>query len=189
MTTSTDVSKMLERCRTGDAEALDQLLPLVYEDLRQRARLHLADERRAHTLQPTALVHEAYLNLVKQESRHWENRRHFLALAATAMRRVLLHHAEKRTAEKRGGGRKQITLLDCTGTMEEPDENLIDLDESLTKLSLFDERAARVIELRFFGSLELEEIARILDISTRTAERDWRVARAWLAKDLESNDQ
>lgn len=184
MPTSADVSRLLERCRAGDEAAFEALLPLVYEDLRHRAAQQLKGERRAHTLQPTALVHEAYLNLVQQENRDWENRRHFLALAATAMRRVLLHHAEKRAADKRVGRRKAVTLDDSAHVTEGHSEDLIDLDQALSRLALIDLRAARVVELRFFGGLEIEEVAGILEVSARTVERDWRIARAWLAHDL-----
>jgi len=184
MTAPADVTQLLALCREGDPEALERLFPVVYAELRRLARRQLDRERAGHTLQPTALVHEAYLKLVDQRSQDWQNRRHFLALAATAMRRVLVHHAEKRAAKKRGGDRGRVTLFEAAGPTEERAEDLVELDRALDRLAELDERAAQVVELRFFAGLSGAEAARVLEVSERTIERDWRSARAWLRQEL-----
>lgn len=180
-----DVTQLLSEYRAGDEDAIAQLLPLVYDELRARANAYLRAERRDHTLQPTALVHEAYLRLVRQDQQSWENRRHFLALSAIAMRRILIHHAEKHSALKRGGGRRRVTLFEAESPFEEQADDLLALDEALRRLSAVDPQKARIVELRFFAGLTTEEIAATLDVSTRTVERAWRFARAWLRKEIE----
>lgn len=186
MSASTEVSVLLSRCRAGDASALSDLLPLVYEDLRAIARRHLSHERREHTLQPTALVHEAYLRLVDERARSLENRAQFLALAATAMRRILINHAEARAAVKRGGGAGKVTLFEAASVLDERAEDLLALEETLKRLESIDAEKARIVELRFFTGLTSEETADVLGTSLRSVERGWRFAKAWLRKELET---
>jgi RNA polymerase sigma factor (TIGR02999 family) len=176
----TDVTELLQRCQGGDGSALSQLLPLVYDELRSRAASQLHRERMDHTLQPTALVHEAWLKLVDQRNQDWNNRQHFLAIAAQAMRRVLVHHAEGAKALKRGGDRAKVTLLDQAGEAQSPSLDVLALDEALQKLAIHDERKAKLVELRFFAGLTAEETSEVLGVTTRTVERDWRMAKAWL---------
>lgn len=185
----TEVTELLRRCRAGDGSALEQLLPLVYDDLRARAAGQLHRERMDHTLQPTALVHEAWLKLVDQRNQDWNDRQHFMAIAAQAMRRVLVHHAESAKAIKRGGDRAKVTLLDQVGDAQSPSLDVLALDEALQRLAERDERKAKLVELRFFAGLTAEETAGVLGVTTRTVERDWRLAKAWLkvAMDGESN--
>lgn len=175
-----EVTELLQRCQGGDESALEQLLPLVYDELRSRAAGQLHRERMDHTLQPTALVHEAWIKLVDQRNQDWNNRQHFLAIAAQAMRRVLVHHAEGAKALKRGGDRAKVTLLDQAGEAQSPSLDVLALDEALEKLAVHDERKAKLVELRFFAGLTAEETAEVLGVTTRTVERDWRMAKAWL---------
>ena len=184
MSSTERVTRLLVQHRGGDESALDELLPLVYADLRAIAERSLRRERRDHTLQPTALVHEAYLRLVDQADQDWQNRAHFLAIAATAMRRVLVHHAEKRGAEKRGGGAGRVTLFEGASVFEERAEDLLVLDEALDRLGAFDAEKCRIVELRFFAGLSEAEAADVLGVSTRTVERGWRLAKAWLRKEI-----
>jgi RNA polymerase sigma factor (TIGR02999 family) len=182
------VTRLLEASRAGDPRALEQLLPLVYQELRALAEAHMRRERRDHTLQPTALVHEAWLKLVGQESAQIRDRGHFLALAAMAMRRILVDHAAKRGAQKRGGDRARSTLFEAPSVLEEAPEDLVDLDAALVRLAQISPEKARIVELRFFAGSSNEETAQALSISTRTVERGWRFARAWLAKELGARD-
>ncbi|MBI1849316.1 MAG: sigma-70 family RNA polymerase sigma factor [Planctomycetes bacterium] len=174
------VTRFLDEWRQGDATVLPKLLAVLYDEMHRIAERQLRHERSDHTLQPTALVHEAYLRLVDQRSQNFENRAHFLAVASTAMRRVLMQHARGRDAQKRGGGRVQVTLGDVAGAFEERATDLVALDDALERLEQFDPVKSRIVELRFFGGLTIEEIADVLGIATRTVERDWRAARAWL---------
>jgi RNA polymerase sigma factor (TIGR02999 family) len=183
MVTSSRITVLLQRSREGDKDALESVLPLLYRELRRIAAGQLARERAGHTLQPTALVHEAYLRLVDQEQRDWVDRGHFLALAATAMRRVLVHHAERRAAAKRGGDLRRVTLPAELAGEDLPD--MIALDRALERLAAIDPRGAQVVELRFFGGLSNEEAAGVLGLSSRTVEREWRVTRAWLRRELD----
>lgn len=185
MPSARPVTELLSAVRAGEEEAFEELLPIVYDQLHSLAGRQLRRERADHTLQPTALVHEAYLRLVGERDRIWENERHFLWIAATAMRRVLVHHAEKRRAAKRGGNNDRLPLDEAMLMYEERAQDLIALDESLDRLAAVDERKARIVELRFFGGLSLEDTARLLDVSSRTVEREWRVARAWLKSEIE----
>ena len=155
-------------------------MPLVYDELRRRAGSYLRGERPDHTLQPTALVHEAYVKLVNQREAKWKDRAHFCAVAAEAMRRILIDHARKHRAARRGGGGQRVTLCDAIGDPRSMEVDVIDLDDALTRLRELHERQSRVVELRFFGGLSVEEIAEILEVSPRTVKGDWRVARAWL---------
>ena len=171
----------------GDRQRLDSMLPLVYEELHRLASGYLARERPDHTLQPTALVHEAYLRLVPQHGVNWSNRAQFLGVAASMMRRILVNHARDRTATKRPGGRERITLghLELPADAEPAEVDLIVLEDALVKLASLDERKAKVVELRFFGGLTMSEVAEVMGISRATAEREWSFSRAWLYDAIE----
>src|SRR5688572_3109341 len=182
----TDITKALAQLANGGREGLDHLLPVVYDELYRLARRQLRDERADHTLGATALVHEAYLKLSGLDRMHWQNRAHFMAVAAQAMRRVLVNHATARTAQKRGGKRERVALDDVILVTAERAEELIALDAALTRLAERDPRQARVIECRFFAGMSIEETAEALDISPVTVKRDWTLARAWLHRELEA---
>lgn len=178
-----EVTLLLEQMQAGDPGASGKLVPLVYDELRRLAGHYMREERVDHTLQPTALVHEAYLKLADQRRVQWAGRTHFVAVAATAMRRILLDHARRHKAEKRGGGRK-ATLEDGLAVTPDEQVDILALDEALTRLEAVDPRQARLVELRFFGGLNIEETAEALDVSPTTIKRDWRFARAWLRREL-----
>jgi RNA polymerase sigma factor (TIGR02999 family) len=177
------VTVLLRAAEGGDRQALDALLPLVYDELRRLAASRLREERAWHTLQPTALVHEAWMHLVDAKEVEWKGRAHFLAVAARAMRRILVDHARRRGARKRGGDADRVSL-DGAATFGRPQLDLLALDEALEALAAHDERKGRVVELRFFSGLEMEEIASVLGFSQTTIEDDWYLARAWLNKRL-----
>ncbi len=179
-----DVTQLLHRCRAGEDDALEQLLPLVYDELHRIAEQRMRAERGDHTLQATALVHEAWLKLVDQREQNWNDRGHFLAIAATAMRRILVNHAHARRAAKRGGERQRITLDASAAVLEEKADDMLALDEALTRMAVEFPDKARIVELSFFAGLTHAEIADVLGVSTRTVERGWRLARAWLRRDL-----
>ncbi len=180
------VTRLLEDLPDGDDRIVDQVLPLVYRELHRLARIHLHRERAGHTLQPTALVHEAYLRLVDQTQVTWQGRRHFLAVASLAMRRLLVDHARALAATKRGGDRERLPLtIGLSMAIDDRAEEIIAVDELLEKLAVFDERAARVVECRFFAGLSIEDTASALDLSPMTVKRAWRLARAWLRRELE----
>jgi RNA polymerase sigma-70 factor, ECF subfamily len=160
------------------------MIPLVHRELRQIARRCMAGERRGHSLQPTALVNEAYLRLVDAQQMSWQNRAHFLAMAARLMRRILVDHARSKGYAKRGGGAAKLGLDDALVIPTEPGRDLVALDDALESLSKVDERKSRMIELRFFGGLTLEETAAVLNVSIDTVKRDWRLAKAWLLREL-----
>ncbi len=183
-----DVTEVLEQLKNGDQRAADKLLPLVYDEFRALARHYLSQERHNHTLQPTALVHEAYLKLVDQTRVDWQGRSHFFAVAAQAMRRILVDHARSRQREKRGGGRARVTLDEAVALSPQKDEDVLALDEALEKLAKLDARQAKVVELRFFGGMNVEEVAAALSVSKRTVEGDWTFARAWLSRELRAAD-
>ncbi len=164
----------------GDRDALDEMIPLVYDELHRLAAGYLGAERPGHTLQPTALVHEAYLRLINQRQVDWRNRAQFVGVAAAIMRRILVNHARDRAAAKRVGGREQVSLSLVEAPSGGPDIELIALEEALERLDDLDARKARVVELRFFGGLTMDEIAGVLEISRATVEREWSFARAWL---------
>ncbi|PYS74675.1 MAG: RNA polymerase subunit sigma-70 [Acidobacteria bacterium] len=176
------VTQLLVAWSDGDQAALDQLVPLVNEELRRLARGFMRRERPGHTLQTTALVNEAYLRLVDQKHMHWQNRAHFLAIAAQLMRRILVDYARRRQYQKRGGGAVQVTLGHAEEVANERSPDLVALDEALTSLAEMDPRRGRVVELRFFGGLSIEETAEVLKVSPTTVERDWTIAKAWLHK-------
>ncbi len=178
------VTDLLLAWGDGDRKALDRLVPLVYTELRRRAGAQLARERGSHTLQPTALVHEAFLRLVDQRSARWQNRAQFLAVAAQLMRRILIDHARGRAAAKRGGDVLRITLDDAAGASVGPETDLLLLNEALERLRVLDERQAQVVELRYFGGLTNVEVAAVLSVSEITVKRDWAMAKAWLFREL-----
>jgi RNA polymerase sigma factor (TIGR02999 family) len=181
---STDITRTLIRFSDGDSTALGVLLPAVYEELRRLAAAELRRERPGHTLQPTALAHEAYLRLVDQRDVTWQNRAHFLGLAAQAMRRILVDHARRRRAEKRGGDAVRVTM-DESDLPAAPTPVLADeLDTALEDLARLEPRHARIVELRFFGGLTIEETAEVVGVSPATVKRDWILARAWLHREL-----
>lgn len=185
MNTAEPVTELLIRWRAGDSQALERLLSIVYGELHQIADHYLRHERSGHTLQTTALVHEAYLRLVGEREIEWQNRAHFFAIAAKRMRHILVEHARARAAEKRGGGQYNISLSKvdrCTSRSENVD--LLALDEALARLQEMDEQKSRVVELRYFGGLSIKETAEVLGVSPATVKRDWSVARAWLRKEI-----
>lgn len=179
-----DVTGLLHAWKAGDARALDLLIPLLREELHRIARHHMAAQRPGHTLQTTALLHEAYLRLVDAKRADWHDRSHFLAACSQIMRRVLVDHARGRQAAKRGGGFGVLPLDEACVAGPEPDTDLVALDEALDHLAKHDARKAKVVEFRFFGGLSVEETAAVLEISEESVWRDWRLARAWLAREL-----
>ena len=178
------ITELLIGWNQGDKGALDRLMPLVYDELRNVARHHLAVEDRGHTLQSAALVNETYIRLVDQERVQWQNRAHFFAISARLMRRILVDHARQRRAEKRGGAQTRLSLDNSLGLQERKDLDVVALDEALATLSELDPQQARVIELRFFGGLTIEETSEALGISPSTVTRDWVTAKAWLFDQL-----
>ena len=191
-----DITTILAEVSHGDRTAVDRLLPRVYDELRGIADRSLRNERKNHTLQATALVHEAYMKLVGRQPIAWRDRAHFFALASQAIRRILVDHARHRGREKRGGGRQripidQITLATSGQSQLAGDRQLdvIAVDDALTRLGRDSERKAKVVELRFFGGLTVEEVAEVLGITSRSVERDWRYARAWLFRELSDEQQ
>mgnify|MGYP001822423618 CR=1 FL=1 len=180
-----NVTVLLRHLRDGDDGALDRLLPLVYGELRALAACHMKGERKDHTLQPTALVHEAYLRLVQRDSPDWEDRAHFFGVASQVIRRILVEHARAKLREKRGGGAVQVTLNEQILSGPAADLDVLALDEALEALQAEDPRKARAIELRYFGGLNLEEIAAVTDVSIATVHRDLRMATAWLLHRLD----
>ncbi len=180
-----DVTELLEAWRGGDARALDLLMPVVYDELRTLARSYLRRERPDHTLQATAVTHEAYLRLVEKTHPRWQGRLHFFAVAAQVMRRVLVDHARGRLAAKRGGDAIKVSLEDSDAAVE-PQLDVLDLDAALTRLAKRDERKAKVIELRYFGGLTARETAEVLEVSKETVQLDTRFARSWLNRELKT---
>jgi len=179
-----EITHLLLRWSRGDRAALDQLMPVVYEELRKLAHGYLRRERPDHTLQPTALINEAYLRLVKQDFPEWQSRRHFYSVAAQLMRQILVEHARTRAADKRGGGRK-FSLDEAPTFSDDKAAELVALDDALIALTKFDERKVRIIEMRYFGGLSLEETADALDLSVATIGHEMRLARAWLRREME----
>ena len=179
-----DITRLLEAYVEGDRDALDQVLPIVYEELNQIARARLRDQRRDHTLNTGALVHEAYLKLARMDQVNWQNRAHFFAIASQAMRHILVDYALRRKTKKRGENPKKVTLENLEIVAENQAENLLELHEALERLEIMDERQARIVEYRFFGGLNIEETATVLGVSPATVSRDWTMARAWLRREL-----
>jgi RNA polymerase sigma-70 factor (ECF subfamily) len=181
---SQEITKLLHDWKQGNQAALDQLIPIIYEKLHRLARGYLRKERADHTLQPTALIHEAYLRLVDQSAPHWENRTHFYAVAAHLMRQILVDHARKRQAGKRGGAMKKVSLDPAMAIGENEIVSFLRLDDLLSELTKLDERKARVLELKHFGGLTIEETAESLGVSAKTVGRDLRMAEAWLKREM-----
>ena len=187
MYSSEGITQLLIDWGKGDQAALEQLMPLVYSELRRLATNYLRRERAGHTLQPTALVNEAYLKLIDQKNAKWQNRAHFFGISAQLMRRILVDHARQRQAVKRGGSEQQrlsITSAEAAA-IKQPAIDLLALNEALDELAEMDPQQGRIVELKFFGGLSIEETAEVLGISHATVERDWKVARAWLRRQLE----
>jgi RNA polymerase sigma factor (TIGR02999 family) len=179
-----EVTALLAAVESGDEAARNQLIPLVYEELRRLARRHLAGERRGHTLQTTELVSEAYVKLVSLKGTGWKNRVHFFAVASRAMRFVLVDYARRRGYAKRGGNPVRVSLSETDQISEQRTAEVIAVDEALNRLAALDARKARIVELRYFGGLSVEETASLLEVSPRTIKREWRWARAWLYREL-----
>jgi RNA polymerase sigma factor (TIGR02999 family) len=182
--TSADVTMLLSRLTEGDKSVVSQLMPLVYDELRRLAASYMRQERPDHTLQPTALVHEAYLRLVKQRETSWKNRAHFFGVAAQLMRRILVDHARGHLRTKRGGEAQKVSLDEAFAFSPDQSAQLVGVDEALSRLEKLDPCQCRVVELRFFGGLTVDEAAEALHISPRTVEREWKFARAWLYMEL-----
>jgi RNA polymerase sigma factor (TIGR02999 family) len=182
--TSGEVTDLLAKWSEGDEEAFNSLLPIVYGELRRIADNYLRREHNGHTLQPTALVHEAYLKLVKAQGLEWQNREQFFGIAANLMRRILIDHARTSNAIKRGGNKPNLPLDEALQVTDEPNGDLLLLDEALNKLAEIDSLAARIVELRYFGGLTIEETAEVLKTSPMTVKREWATARAWLHREI-----
>ncbi len=178
------VTQLLVAWQDGDKAALDQLMPLVYEELRRLARQYRRRERAGHTLQTTALVNEAYLRLIDQSRVHWQNRTHFFAIAAQLMRRILVDHARTRVRAKRGGSAAKVSLAEAAAISGAPTLDVLALDEALERLAALDGRKSQIVELRFFGGLSIEETAEVLKVSPGTVMHDWTLAKAWLYRAL-----
>ena len=186
MSSTENVSQLLVKWGEGDQAALDKLMPLVYSELRRLASNYLRRERQNHTLQPTALVNEAYLKLIDQRSAHWQNRAHFYGVAAQLMRRILVDHARQHQAAKRGGpSQERLSITSAGQPGEKPNLDLLALHEALEELKTFDSQQERIVELRYFGGLSIDETAEVMNIGHATVERDWKMARAWLRRQLQ----
>jgi RNA polymerase sigma factor (TIGR02999 family) len=185
--TASDLTALLKAWGSGDLAARDQLMPVVYEELRRRARAYLRREQVGHTLQPTALVHEAYLRLITQDRAAWENRAQFYGVAAQMMRRILVDYARARKMAKRSGQWARVSLADVEAPRQPHEVDVLDLHAALDELAAFDDRKSQVAELRFFGGLSLAEISHALKISIATVEREWQAARAWLYSRLKGS--
>jgi RNA polymerase sigma factor (TIGR02999 family) len=186
---NSEVTQWLANCKAGDREALESLLPLVYEELHRQAVRFFSRERAGHTLQPTALVNEVYLRLVDQDEMKWQNRAQFFGIAAQMMRRILVSHARSRNAAKRGGGDHCITLDEGVAMTPQRDVNLLAVDEALTKLETIDPEKSRMVELRFFSGLSVEETAELMGVSPRTIDRQWQTAKAWLHREIGAGEK
>jgi RNA polymerase sigma factor (TIGR02999 family) len=179
-----NVSQLLDAWGAGDQAALDELMPLVYDELRRIAHRHLGRERVGHTLQTSALVNEAYLKLVNEREMRWQNRAHFFAIAARLMRLILVDYARGRNRARRGGGAQRVSLDEALAVADEQATDVLALDEALNKLAAFDERKSRIVELRYFSGLSVEETAEVLHVAPVTVMREWRLAKAWLHRIL-----
>ena len=179
-----EITQLLAEWSDGNQSALDELYPLVYDELHRLARRYMSRERQGHTLQTTALINEAYVRLVDQRNVHWANRSHFFAISAQIMRRILIDHARRHAYAKRGGGAQQVSLDEAAIVTRTAGAELLRLDEALKSLAEMDPRRSQVVELRYFGGLNNEEIAGVLNISENTVTRDWNMARAWLHQQL-----
>ena len=186
MTSPKEVSRLLADCGDGDQAAFNQLLPLVYDELHRLASNYMSRERPDHTLQTTALVNEAYLRLADQGDARWQDRVHFFAVASKVMRQILIDHARRRTRAKRGGNQTRLSLDEAAILSDERAADLLALDEALSQLASLDPRKSRVVELRFFSGLTIEEVAEVLKVNPKTVARDWAMARAWIHRELAS---
>jgi len=184
-----NVTQLLIGWGQGDKEALDRLVPIVYDELRRQAARYLRHERAGHTLQTTALIHEAYIRLIDQKNVHWQNRAHFFGIAAQLMRRILVDHARTRKRAKRGGSDIRVPLEDAVAIAKAPQLDVVALDEALNRLAEIDEQQGKIVELRFFSGLTVEETAEVLGISPATVKRDWSMAKAWLHREISSDEQ
>jgi RNA polymerase sigma factor (TIGR02999 family) len=181
------ITRLLIDWRNGDQAALEQLIPLVHDELRRVARRHMAHERAGHTLQATALVNEAYVRLIDIKQVNWQDRAHFFAMSSRLMRRVLVDFARSKGYQKRGGDAQKVSLDEALIVTQEPGQDLVALDDALTALAAFDARKAQVVEMRFFGGLSVEETAEALKVSVDTVMRDWKLAKAWLLRELKQS--
>jgi RNA polymerase sigma-70 factor (ECF subfamily) len=186
---SQGITQLLERWSQGDAEALDQLMPLVYDELHRVAGAYLRRERGEHTLQPTALVNEAYLKLVHQRNIRWQNRAQFFGVAAQLMRRILVDHARSHYAAKRGGDRVNVSMKNIGAFGTQPAADVLALHDVLNRLAELDPDQSRIVELRFFGGLTIEEAAEVMHVSHSTVEREWKIAKAWLKRELTKSER
>jgi RNA polymerase sigma factor (TIGR02999 family) len=185
--TPQNITILLEDCVKGRKGAVDELLPHVYSELKKISSKYLRDEYRNNTLQTTELVHEAYIKLVGDQNIAWQNRAHFFGIAANSMRNILVDHARKRKSLKRGEGKENLSLDDVFNLTDKSDEQLLALDDAMKKLEQVEERSCKIIELRYFSGLTIEEAAEVLNISPATAKRDWNFAKAWLYREIQSN--
>jgi|SRR5271169_23046 len=184
-----EVTQLLKAWTTGDEQALEKLTPLVYEELHRRAHVYMVSQRPGHIMQTSALVNEVYIRLVDCAQMNWQDRAHFLAMSARLMRRILIDFARSRGYQKRGGGALHISLDEVPSVCNEPDPNLLALDDALKALATLDERGSKVVELRFFGGLSIKETAEVLKVSAETVERDWRLTKMWLLRELSEENQ
>ena len=185
---SHEVTQLLIQWSNGDKAALDKLMPLIYEELRQLARHYMNRERAGHTLQTTALVNEAYLRLINRKQVHWQNRAHFFAIAAHLMRSILVDHARSHAYAKRGGGARKIALDEALAVSQQRAADVVALDDALKRLAEIDRQQSRIVELKFFGGLTIEETAEVLELSPATIKREWSTAKAWLYHELNRNE-
>ncbi len=184
-----DVTQLLRAWNNGEQEALDQLIPLVYHELHRLAHRYMGRERSAHTLQSTALVHEAYERLINLKDVSWQNRAHFFAVSAQVMRRILVDYARSRRYSKRGGEWRQVPLNEAVAVFHDRRTDIVALDDALQALAAIDPRKSRVVEMRFFGGLSIKETAEVLNVSEETVQRDWRLAKVWLLRQLSREEQ
>lgn len=183
---SPEITQLLRKAGNGEQAAYQQLMPRIYEELQSMAYHHLSREYDKHTYSKTELVHEAYLKLCQYDRMEWQDRSHFYAIASKCMRQILIDYARKKLADKRGGDNEQITYLDHMVRQKEEASDLIDLDAALKKLEAVDERLAKIVELRYFGEMSIENVAEVLNLSPKTIQRDWKKARGWLYKELKT---
>ena len=183
-TSTHEVTRLLLDWSNGDKTALDKLMPLIYEELRRLAHRYMSRERAGHTMQTTALVNEAYVRLINRKNVHWQDRAHFFAIAAELMRTILVDHARSHATAKRGGGARKLSLDEVLVVSQERAADVVALDEALNALAVIDPKQSRIVELRFFGGLTIEETAEVLDLSAATIKREWTTAKAWLYHEL-----
>ena len=181
---SQNITLLLNQLSDGNSLAINQILPLVYKELRKISSKYLRDQYRQHTFQTTELVHEVYIKLIGSNNLSWESRSHFYGIAAKSMRQILVDYARKRNSQKRGEGKSKLPLDEAQFVIGESEDQLLSLNEALDKLEIFEERSSKIVELRFFSGLSIEEIAKVLNISVATVKRDWKFAKAWLYREL-----